>query len=147
MTTRNDDVSRKLQEIYAPLAPNGELSVFCGSNKLYKEHREKDRSIALRHLELSSIINIRRYCISTVSANQHRAALQYMLHSVPALLAQIELWTQTGAGSADLGTNRRVQRTLDALEEQLRTVCRLVLCVCITLLMALQGPDLKRVHC
>ncbi|KAF4505804.1 hypothetical protein G6O67_007717 [Ophiocordyceps sinensis] len=117
---RNRNVSHTLKESYGPLAPNQEVPVFCAGNKLYWDHRDKDRSVALPYLKLSCIIDIRRHCISIMSASQHRAAVQYMRLSVHALLATIQVWLQSGAGDADLETKQGIRGTLDVLEAQLR---------------------------
>jgi len=115
-------VTRALADLYGPSAPTGEVAVFCVSNKLYWSHRDKARDEALPWLELSRIMAVRRHCIGIVSSSQQLAATHYMRHQVPALLAQVQLWVQSGTGSADLEMRRELCSAVDTIEAWLRRV-------------------------
>ncbi|KAH7161710.1 hypothetical protein EDB81DRAFT_683686 [Dactylonectria macrodidyma] len=118
--TRNSTIERKLRDQYRDKVPGGDLRVFCVSNKNYWENRTEPRDAALPHLHLSGILEVRKYCISIVANSQRRLAIRYMRDEIPALFAQIELWVQSGAGSADAERKEVVRRTLNELEGRLK---------------------------
>ncbi|KJZ74358.1 hypothetical protein HIM_06168 [Hirsutella minnesotensis 3608] len=118
--TRNDDVTQSLVDSYGPSAPTGEVAVFCVSNKLYWANRDKASDDALPYLHLSRIMAVRRHCIGIVSSSQQLAATDYMRHKVPALLAQVQLWVQSGTRSADLEMRQELCSALNTIEAWLR---------------------------
>ncbi|KAK7422488.1 hypothetical protein QQZ08_009478 [Neonectria magnoliae] len=120
ITTRNRIIKRKLQLQYSSKVPTGEVRVFCVSNKNYWDHRENPREAALPYLHLSGILEVRKYCISIVANSQRRIASRYMNHNIPDLYAQIQLWVQSGAGSADAERKEVVRHTLNRLETRLK---------------------------
>ncbi|KAF7549239.1 hypothetical protein G7Z17_g6514 [Cylindrodendrum hubeiense] len=120
VTTRNANIDKKLHDLYSSKVPSGDLRVFCVSNKDYWDHRDEPRDTALPHLALSCILEVRKYCISIVANSQRRIAACYMRDEIPALLAQIELWVQSGAGSADAERKEVVRCTLTELEGRLK---------------------------
>lgn len=84
----------------------------------------KPRDTALPYLQLSCILEVRKYCISIVANSQRRIATRYMRDEIPDLLAQLELWVQSGAGSADAERKEVVRCTLNELESRLKKVGR-----------------------
>jgi hypothetical protein len=105
--------------------------VFCVSNTDYWEHRDhpKDRwGSALSPLELSpplelsGIIELRRYCVSLLDSSQLRIATKFIREDVPAILSEIALWVQSGAKDVSTERKETVRQTLDALEARLRKV-------------------------
>ncbi|KAH7129906.1 hypothetical protein B0J13DRAFT_627047 [Dactylonectria estremocensis] len=118
--TRNSTIDQKLRDQYREKVSNGDLRVFCVSNKNYWENRTEPRDAALPHLQLSGILEVRKYCISIVANSQRRLATRYMRDEIPALFAQVELWVQSGAGTADAERKEVVRRTLDELESRLK---------------------------
>ncbi len=125
--TRNAIVSRKLVEAYESQPPGAEVKVFCVSNALYKEKRKRSRDISLPYLTLSGILDVRKHCISIVSNSQHRIASHYMCELVPALLAEVELWVQSGADTLDAEQRAAVRSTISTLENRLSTVSQCLL--------------------
>lgn len=101
---------------------DGELKVFCVSNHIYKEQRYLPRSEAQRHLHLSGIPALRKFCISVVSESQHRAAKQFMRVSVPAVIGNVGLWLQSGVDTVDAERRLAITRTLDEMERRLVSV-------------------------
>jgi hypothetical protein len=102
--------------------PGGGLRVFCISNTDYWEHRDLPKDDALPLLQLSGIIAIRRHCISMVANSQLRIATKYIRDSIPAILGDITLWVQSGAGSVSAERKQAVCETLNSLEARLRRV-------------------------
>ncbi|KAF4944710.1 hypothetical protein FGADI_12485 [Fusarium gaditjirri] len=78
------------------------------------------KSEAKRHLDLSGILQVRKHCISIVANSQRRIATQYMKDQIPALLADIELWVQSGARTASEERREALCQTLDSVERRLR---------------------------
>lgn len=74
------------------------------------------------HLELSGILDARRHCMSIVASSQRRTAMRYMNDQIPAFLAQVDLWVQSGARSASEERREIILRTLDDVEAQMSNV-------------------------
>jgi hypothetical protein len=83
---RNSKVSQRLRKEYRnhPLA--AALSIFCVSNKIYWDNREKPDTTALPYLEFSGIIDLRRYCIGVVAQSRLQATRKFIKDEIPALL-------------------------------------------------------------
>ncbi len=96
--------------------------MFCVSNHDYWERRDAARDEALPILNLSGILSVRKHCIGLVASTQLQAATMYIRDQIPALLREVELWVQSGAGSMDEERKQAVRETLDALEVRLRRV-------------------------
>ncbi|KAK0707804.1 hypothetical protein B0H67DRAFT_647946 [Lasiosphaeris hirsuta] len=120
VTARNQFVAGKLKTLYRKGAPTGEVRVFCAGNVDYWANRDEPKTRALKFLKLSGIIEIRRYCISLVSESQLRAAQKYIQDEIPDLISQVDLWLQSGAGSASAEKKQFVRNTLDGLEARLQ---------------------------
>lgn len=93
---------------------------------LYWTHRNdipKEKALPL--LQLSGILAIRRHCMRIVSESQLRIATEYLRGDIPSLLSNIQLWVQSGAGSAAAEQREDIRRALDALEARLRSVSKL----------------------
>ncbi|RDW75398.1 hypothetical protein BP6252_06540 [Coleophoma cylindrospora] len=118
--TRNNSVVQRLDEIYTSRLPSARLRVFCVSNKDYWNHRLLPKDDKLSPLELSGIIAVRKHCISIVANSQLRIATKYIRSDIPALLSDIQLWIQSGAGTMDAERKRLVRDTLNTLEVQLK---------------------------
>lgn len=123
ITTRNTLVGSKVHDLYRDKIPGGDLHVFCASNTLYWDKRDlKPQDKAAPFLELSGIVAIRRHCMGLVSENQLRVATKYLRDDIPNLLSNLELWVQTGAGTADAEKKREVREALGLFEDRLRKV-------------------------
>ncbi|KAG5821622.1 hypothetical protein H9Q71_000153 [Fusarium xylarioides] len=118
ITTRNQIITDSLNNTYAGrVTPS---RVFCVGNTIYWQNRTAKKSEARRHLDLSGILQVRKHCISIVANSQRRIATQYMKDQIPALLADIELWVQSGARTASEERREALCQTLDSVERRLR---------------------------
>uniref|UniRef100_A0A0D2XYF0 Uncharacterized protein n=1 Tax=Fusarium oxysporum (strain Fo5176) TaxID=660025 RepID=A0A0D2XYF0_FUSOF len=118
ITTRNRIIIDSLTNTYAGRVTDAR--VFCVSNTIYWQNRNARKSEAERYLHLSGIMQVRRHCISIVANSQRRIATQYMKDQIPALLADIELWVQSGARTASEERREALCQTLDSVERRLR---------------------------
>ncbi|KAF5974290.1 hypothetical protein FBULB1_7849 [Fusarium bulbicola] len=116
ITNRNRIITNSLNTTYADRVTR----VFCVSNTIYWQNRTAKKSEAKRHLDLSGILQVRKHCISIVANSQRRIATQYMKDQIPALLADIELWVQSGARTASEERREALCQTLDSVERRLR---------------------------
>ncbi|VUC28222.1 unnamed protein product [Clonostachys rosea] len=119
VTTRNEFVSNKLCQKYNDRV-DGQIRVFCVSNKIYNNKRNEPKNLSLPHLELSGIIGLRKHCISIVAQAQRRVVVQYINDQIPALLSKIQLWVQSGARTADQERRIATIAALDNIERELR---------------------------
>ncbi|KAI1045821.1 hypothetical protein LB505_014328 [Fusarium chuoi] len=118
ITNRNRIITDSLNNTYAGrVTPS---RVFCVSNTIYWQNRTARKSEAKRHLDLSGILQVRKHCISIVANSQRRIATRYMKDRIPALLADIELWVQSGARTASEERREALCQTLDSVERRLR---------------------------
>jgi hypothetical protein len=62
-----------------------------------------------------------------VSDSQLRIATAYLRDDIPNLISHIELWVQSGAGTATAEKKRAVREALDQLENELRRVSKWIL--------------------
>ncbi|EXK95623.1 hypothetical protein FOQG_04173 [Fusarium oxysporum f. sp. raphani 54005] len=118
ITTRNRIIIDSLTNTYAGRVTDAR--VFCVSNTIYWQNRNARKSEAERYLHLSGILQVRKHCISIVANSQRRVATQYMKDQIPALLADIELWVQSGARTASEERREALCQTLDSVERRLR---------------------------
>ncbi|KAG5757402.1 hypothetical protein H9Q70_000052 [Fusarium xylarioides] len=120
ITNRNQIITDSLNNTYAGrVTPS---RVFCVSNTIYWQNRTAKKSESKRHLDLSGILQVRKHCISIVANSQRRIATQYMKDQIPALLADIELWVQSGARTASEERREALCQTLDSVERRLRKI-------------------------
>lgn len=120
--TRNNYVRQTLDHKYRDQVPSNDLKVFCVSNTEYWKHRDLPKDDALSSLQLSGILSLRKHCISMVASNQLCIAMKYIQDNIPAVLRDIELWVQSGAGSIDAERKEEMRTTLNTLEARLTRV-------------------------
>lgn len=122
--TRNSHVTQDLRIQYKTRAQaRGEvLHVFCVGNEMYRKKRNLDKSVSGKYLSLSGVIDVRRHFIAAVGESQLRASKNFLEHHVPALLRDIELWVQSGAGSASAEQKEAVRCALGKVERSLEKV-------------------------
>lgn len=80
-------------------------------------------------LNLSGILNLRKHCLAIVAESQLHAAKQYMHNGVPALLGSLQLWVDSGAGSADAETKQSIRATITRTKEQISAVRSRLPCI------------------
>ncbi|KAH8760482.1 hypothetical protein F5883DRAFT_563809 [Diaporthe sp. PMI_573] len=120
MTTRNSHVIQDLRREYTAQIRGETLQVFCVGNKMYQEKRYLDKSVAGRSLILSGIIEVRRHLAAVVGESQLRASKNFLEHQVPALLRDVELWVQSGEGSASAEEKLAIRNVLCKVENKLK---------------------------
>ncbi|KAE9378390.1 hypothetical protein N431DRAFT_400024 [Stipitochalara longipes BDJ] len=120
ITTRNSSVTSALERTYREKLPGNNLRVFCVDNIMYQEHRSAPKDAALPFLRLSGILAVRKHCIAMVASNQLRSALKYINDDIPALLGDIQLWVQSGAGTLDAERRMEIREVLNVLETRLK---------------------------
>lgn len=121
--TRNEIVTTNLKTLYGGRISDGNLHVFCASNTLYWANRRlRPRDRAAVFLELSGIVAIRRHCMALVSESQYRIATKYLRDDIPDVLSHVDLWVQTGAGTADAERKRAVREAVYRFGDRLRRV-------------------------
>lgn len=102
------------------------MKVFCISNTDYWDNRYLPKDEALPLIYLSGIPEIRKHCLSMVASSQLRIATKYVRDDIPALLGDVALWVESGAGSMDAEQKRAIREALDKVEKGLTTVSNTV---------------------
>ncbi|KAI8626695.1 hypothetical protein F5Y19DRAFT_445793 [Xylariaceae sp. FL1651] len=120
ITTCNNSIQSRLIAEYGHQYPDNTLKVFCVSNKIYWDHREAPRDVAMQHLILSGILAIREHGMAMVSQAQYTAAKNYMRGDISLLLGELSLWVQAGHGSLTAEQRHNVRETLTILERRLQ---------------------------
>lgn len=120
--TRNSHVIQELRKRPEAQARGETLHIFCVGNKMYQEKRKLDKSVAGKYLNLSGIIEARKHLVAVVGESQLRASKNFLEHNVPALLRDVELWVQSGAGSASAEEKQAVRHVLGEVERKLEKV-------------------------
>lgn len=131
--TRNRHVVDELRTEYTAQTQGEFLNVFCVGNKMYLDKRNMDKSVSWRYLDLSGIIEVRRHLVGLVGESQLRTSKIFLDRQVPALLRDVEIWVQSGAGSASAEEKQAVRDVLGKVEKKLEKVglaslmsCRLI---------------------
>lgn len=120
---RNEGVSSGLKRQYKNHPAARLLKTFCVSNKMYWDQREKRATIARPYLELSGILELRRYCIGIVAESHLRAMKAFVKDEIPALLGSIELWVEAGSGNITAERKQQILNVISAIERELDEVC------------------------
>jgi hypothetical protein len=119
---RNDKVSHRLREEYRnhPIATS--LGIFCVSNKIHWDNREKAADISLPYLRFSGILELRCHCIGAVAQSRLQATQTYIKDNIPALIGSVELWVEAGSGNASAESKQRVLDAVSAIQQELEKV-------------------------
>jgi hypothetical protein len=97
MDTRRTRVTTELANQYSGHVLNGDLRVFCVSNKEYADYRDGESSTSQASLELSGIIGLRQFCLLIPAEAQFRAVTAFLTHRVPTLLGSTRQWLLQGS--------------------------------------------------
>jgi hypothetical protein len=127
VTVRNGKVSKKLRTDYRDHPAGKDLSIFCVSNSLYRDFRDKPVSVSLPSLQLSGIMELRRHCIGIVAESHLRATAEYIRDQIPALFGSVELWIQAGSGNASAERKQQILEATSAIQHQLDKVSRCII--------------------
>lgn len=71
---------------------------------------------------MSGILDLREHCLDIVAESQLRAAKHFMHNSIPALLGSLQLWIDSGAGTADAEMKRSIRETIKKTKRQISSV-------------------------
>lgn len=115
-------MSGDLKRRYKSYPGGNNLQIFCVSNTLYSQEREKPVERALPFLKLSGILELRRYCIGLVAESHLRATTQYIKDEIPALLGSIELWIQAGSGDVNAERKQQILDMVSVIQQELDEV-------------------------
>lgn len=94
--------------------------MFCVGNVQYWEFWEKGNYA--QEVHLSGIPRFRRHCLAKVADSQLMLVAKYIRDSIPALLGEVELWAESGAGGPETEQEKAVLKALDRVESELATV-------------------------
>lgn len=119
---RNEKVSNRLREQYRSHPFATALRTFCVSNKIYWDNREKSATAALPYLDLSGIVELRRYCIGIVAQSRLRATREYIKDEIPAFLGSVELWVEAGSGNGSAERKQQILNAVSAVQLELDKV-------------------------
>jgi hypothetical protein len=122
---RNDEVANRLKEIYRNHPAGTNLEVFCVSNKMYQENREKPARVASPYLQLSGIVELRGHCIGIVAQSRIRATQAFIKDKIPAFLGSVQLWIEAGFGNASAESKRKTLEAVSNIQLELDQVCTL----------------------
>ena len=114
---RNYHIATQLIDLYADEVQLGDLKVFCVSNKQYFEHRHDEQSWAEPRLELSGIVNLRKYCHSIPAEAQFSAAAAFIEHDAPAFVRSLHQWALGGTDEISKEKAQEIQMLVKHLEE------------------------------
>ena len=122
ITYRNSVVTAKLQEDYQKYAGEEPLKVFCVSNPIYENNRDKPIGSSLPLLELSGIIDLRRHCVGVVADSHLRATVEYIKVEIPSFVSSVELWTQAGSENGSAEKKDMILKAVAAVQQELDKV-------------------------
>jgi hypothetical protein len=116
---RNENARRQLADKY------NDIQVFCVSNTLYRDHRQDPPDSAEAYLNLSGILDLRRYCQLVPAEAGLRATRAFLTHQVPALLGSIRQWVLAGSDTITTERAATLSRALEDVEVTLHNVCHM----------------------
>ncbi|KAF2789491.1 hypothetical protein K505DRAFT_365563 [Melanomma pulvis-pyrius CBS 109.77] len=119
VTIRNRKVSETLQVSYGSHSSGADLNIFCISNTMYWSKRRRPVQVSLPVLQLSGILELRRYCIGIVAESHLRTTTEYIRNEIPAFLGSVELWVQAGSGDSNAERKQQVLEAMSAIQRQL----------------------------
>lgn len=120
---RNSQVATELINKYAEEVHMDDFNVFCVSAQDYWKQRYEEQTLAERRLELSGIVNLRRYCYSIPAEAQFEAATAFVENDVPALLGSLRQWAVGGADEVSKEKVEEIRQVMKNLEEVAIQVC------------------------
>ncbi|KAJ5711184.1 hypothetical protein N7488_005340 [Penicillium malachiteum] len=110
---RNNKVSQELMEEHAG------VRVFCISNPLYTKWRASRTHQAEAYVNLSGILELRRYCQLVPAEAQLLATRTFFDHEVKALLLSLRQWVLAGADSVTAERATALRGLIDNVEKAL----------------------------
>ncbi|KJR89794.1 uncharacterized protein SPSK_06135 [Sporothrix schenckii 1099-18] len=117
MEDRNKSVQRELTSTYRNRLPGGIQNVFCVDNKQYWELWTKEGFV--QHLPVTGIPRLRTHCLGKVAESRLKLAAKHVRDSIPALLAEVELWVESGARGSEAEQKKIIVEALDRAEADL----------------------------
>lgn len=117
---RNENVEKQIKSAYKDKIPGGVQQFFCVSNTQYWKYWDKTQF--LPEIHLSGIPKFRMHCLAKVADSQLVLAAKYIRDNIPALLGEVELWVESGAGGKEAEKKKAVREALDMVERDMTTV-------------------------
>ena len=99
--------------------------IFCISNNLYHDNRHEPEKIAMPFLQLSGILQLRRYCIGIVARSRLHATQDFIGDQIPAFLGSVMLWVEAGSGNASAKAKQQTLDAVSAIQSEMRQVSEL----------------------
>jgi hypothetical protein len=96
--------------------------IFCIGNNLYHENRHKPEKIAMPYLQLSGILQLRRYCIGIVARSRLHATQDFIGDQIPAFLGSVMLWVEAGSGNASAEAKQQTLDAVSAIQREMHQV-------------------------
>lgn len=113
---RNAQVANQLIERYAARAQVGDLKIFCVSSHDYWNHRYDEHGQAVSRLDLSGIVDLRRYCHGVAAEVQFEEASAFLEGDVPAFLGSLKMWAVEGVDEVTVEKAEEVRGVLEGLK-------------------------------
>lgn len=89
---------------------------------MYWQERDKPAQRALPFLELSGIIELRRYCIGMVAESHLGETVQYINGDIPVLLDSAQIWVDASLGDASAERKQQILDIVSAIQRELDMV-------------------------
>jgi hypothetical protein len=122
VSLRNGKVSLGLREEYGNHPVATPLRIFCVSNKIYWDNREKPYDAALPYLSLSGILDLRRHCIGVVAQSRLQATRNFVKDEIPALIGSIGLWVEAGSVRPTVDSKERILDAVSSVQQEIEKV-------------------------
>jgi hypothetical protein len=119
---RNEKVKSGLREAYRDHALAENLNVFCVGNIMYRKNRDKPVATALPYLNLSGILNLRRYCIGIVAQSRFHATRQFIKDTLPAFVGSVGLWVEAGSVRPTVDSKERIIVAMSSVQQEIDEV-------------------------
>ncbi len=120
MTARNNHIRNLVRSSHTRLFNDRHVSVFCVSNKTYKQNRRRFRNHELS-MKGSGIPALRSHCHKIPAQAQFRIAHHFLTVNLKALVQRVQLWL-VGGSQETMPNDATVQRLLQTLQHDLKKV-------------------------
>ncbi|KAI9698042.1 MAG: hypothetical protein M1836_004395 [Candelina mexicana] len=119
MTARNHFIEELLLRNHAERFSGRSLSVFCISNTLYMDNRDREREHDLL-IQASGIRKLRRFCHKVSARAQFRVANHFLGVRLKDMVQRVQMWL-TGGSQATMPNDTTIQKLLVSLRDELQT--------------------------
>jgi len=120
MTARINYVEKLIRTTHLKLCKDRRISVFCVSNKTYKENKRRSKIHDLL-IKGSGIPELRSHCHKIPAQAQFRVAHHFLTIRLKALVQRVQLWLAGGSEETMLN-DATIQKLLNRLRNDLQKV-------------------------